>query len=67
MTAEQLLNMPDDGRRYELIRGELIELSPAGYDHGVIAGNVYATLREFVKPRRLGTAVTDTAGIHHRV
>ena len=23
MTAEELLNMPDDGFRYELVRGEL--------------------------------------------
>ena len=51
--------MSDDGRRYELIRGELIELSPAGFDHEYIALNVGSILREFVKPRRLGLAVTE--------
>ena len=28
ITADELLNMPDDGRRYELIKGELIESTP---------------------------------------
>ena len=59
MTADQLLNMSDDGRRYELIRGELIELAPPGYDHGFIAGRAYKALDDFVHPRRLGTAVTE--------
>ena len=26
MTADELLAMPDDGFRYELVRGELIEM-----------------------------------------
>ena len=31
MTAEELLEMPDDGFRYELVRGELIKMAPAGH------------------------------------
>ena len=34
MTAEQLQLMPDDGYRYELIRGEQKKMSPAGSYHG---------------------------------
>ena len=30
MTAEQLLELPDDGYRHELIRGELQTMAPAG-------------------------------------
>jgi hypothetical protein len=34
MTADELLAMPDDGYRYELVEGELRRLSPAGDEHG---------------------------------
>jgi Uma2 family endonuclease len=36
MTADDLLRMPDDGFRYELVRGELRKMSPAGSRHGRI-------------------------------
>jgi len=49
MTAEQLLNSPDMGR-CELIRGELIMMSPSGAQHGK-----YVDLLE----RRLGNHVAD--------
>jgi Uma2 family endonuclease len=34
MTAQELANLPDDGFRYELIRGELIRMPPPGGRHG---------------------------------
>lgn len=55
MTADELLAMPDDGtHRYELVRGELIEMSPAGADHSDIALAIGVSLRTFVVPRGLG-------------
>ena len=39
VTAEELLDMPDDGYRYELVRGELRKMAPASYEHGRLAGN----------------------------
>jgi hypothetical protein len=30
ITAEELLKMPDDGFRYELVKGELVKIAPAG-------------------------------------
>ena len=36
ITADELLQMKDDGFRYELVRGELIKMSPAGHQHGRI-------------------------------
>ena len=36
ITADELLLMPDEGRRYELIRGVLVELMPAGIPHGIV-------------------------------
>lgn len=34
MTAEDLWQLEDDAYRYDLIRGELIRMSPATYRHG---------------------------------
>ena len=31
MTAEELLAMPDDGYRYELVRGELVKMAAAEF------------------------------------
>jgi hypothetical protein len=31
VTARELLHMPDDSCRYELIRGELMKMPSAGY------------------------------------
>ena len=36
MTAEDLLEWPDDGNFYELVEGELRVMSRAGYDHGKV-------------------------------
>ena len=41
LTAADLLALPDDGRRRQLIRGELIEMPPASDNHG-FAGNQLA-------------------------
>lgn len=55
MTADELLAMPDDGaHRYELVRGELIEMSPSGADHSDIALAIGVSLRQFVVSRGLG-------------
>jgi len=33
MTAAELERLPRDGRRYELVRGELRTMPPAGFEH----------------------------------
>jgi hypothetical protein len=38
VTADELLLMPDDGFRYELVKGELRRMTPAG----IVWGNVRA-------------------------
>ncbi len=37
MTADDLLKLPDDGWRYELVGGVLIRMPPPGFKHGDIA------------------------------
>ncbi len=46
-TAEHLQRMPEDGFRYELWKGELRRMTPAGLRHGVVVGNVFFVLREY--------------------
>ena len=62
VTADELLMMPDDGYRYELIAGELKRMSPAGQEHGWIAVNVTAAVHYFVKHNRLGRVYAAETG-----
>ena len=60
MTADDLLAMPDDGMRRELVNGELTELTPPPeFTHGETQLNAGAILRQFVRPRGLGRVTTD--------
>jgi Uma2 family endonuclease len=61
ITADELLAMPDDGIRRELVEGELREMTPAGFQHGRIAGNVAGELRNHVRAQSLGVVATAEA------
>jgi Uma2 family endonuclease len=62
MTAEELLRMPDDGFRYELVRGELRKLAPAGYKHGRIVLNISTPLDQHVRANKLGAVFAAETG-----
>ena len=53
-TADQLLHMPSDNFRYELRKGALIKMSPAGFEHGAIAAALTVLLGQYIKANRLG-------------
>ena len=61
-TADELLSMPDDGFRYELIEGGLIKMTPAGFEHGIITQNLSELLSQFVKKHGLGLVPTAETG-----
>jgi Uma2 family endonuclease len=62
MTADELFHLPDDGWRYELVRGELRKMSPAGADHGSVGAEIIASLVAHVKKHRLGKVYNSDTG-----
>ena len=45
LTADDLAKQPDDGTRYELVKGVLQKMPPAGFEHGICATTGDRTLR----------------------
>jgi len=62
VTADELLAMPRDGFRYELVKGELRKMSPAGFEHGTIVINVSLLLAQHVKANNLGRCAGAETG-----
>ena len=62
VTAEELLVMPDDGYRYELVRGELRKMAPAGARHSNIGIKVAVSLSNHVTANNLGTVFGADGG-----
>src|SRR6185369_10969566 len=63
MTADELLAEPDDGFVYELIKGELIKVSPPpGHEHGLVAMNIAGPLYEHVRKHQLGNVYAAETG-----
>lgn len=54
ITAEELAAMPEDGYRYELVRGEIVRVSPTGFEHLIIVGFLMRVLGSFVAEHDLG-------------
>ena len=61
-TADDLMRLPDDGNRYELVKGELLTMSPPGYEHGLVALNLASPLKIFVTQHKLGSVVVGDPG-----
>lgn len=62
MTADELLRLPDDGFRYELVEGELRRMTPTGGEHGEIAGNVAYFLKDHARANDLGRVYAAETG-----
>lgn len=58
ITAQQLFEMPGH-ERFELVQGELIPMSPPGFDHGCIVADIVVALRQFVRAEKLGLVAVE--------
>jgi Uma2 family endonuclease len=63
LTAQDLWKIEDRGRKYELIRGELIEVTPPSATHASVMTNLAVLIGVFVKLHRLGKLYTGDGGV----
>ena len=61
-TAEQLAELPADGRRYELVDGVLRMMSPAGGRHGRVAAKLLIRIANHVERHGLGVTFAAETG-----
>ena len=62
LTAEKLFRLSLTGHRYDLVKGELFEMPPAGGRHGDVAMEIGARLRIYVRDNGLGRAFAAKTG-----
>lgn len=62
MTADELLRLPRDGWRYELVEGELRKMSPSGARHGRVAAEIVWSLMAQMKRQRSGAIYSSETG-----
>ena len=62
ITADELLCMPYDGYRYELLEGKLVKLAPASREHGRYAMHIGASLWQHVDAHQLGEVSAAETG-----
>jgi Uma2 family endonuclease len=60
-TEADLLQTPDDGRKHELVDGQM-RVSPAGSRHGRVCMRLGARIQSFVEEHRLGDAFDSSTG-----
>jgi Uma2 family endonuclease len=69
MTEQDLLRFAEQNEflRFEIVDGEMVEMTPIGVLHNIVAGNAYSVLRPFVHNNKLGYVFTDNLiyVLHH--
>ncbi|MBI3945615.1 MAG: Uma2 family endonuclease [Armatimonadetes bacterium] len=60
LTAEDLQRLPENGKQFELVRGELIEVSPPGIEHGTRAVRIANLIDEYAEAHGLGTVAVES-------
>ena len=59
-TADEFMDLPDDGYRYELVEGELLQMSQPGDEHGTIATFLTIEIGMFLRQNNPGKVYSAT-------
>ncbi len=62
MTADEFLELPDDGLLHELVRGEVVTMSLAGGLHGKVTLKIGRLIGNHVEDHRLGDTFAAETG-----
>ena len=62
LSVEEFMRLPDDGCRWELVRGRAVREPPAGFEHSGIGVRIASLLHRFVQERDLGEVVGSDGG-----
>jgi len=62
MSADEFLEMPDEGLRHELVRGEVISMSLPGGQHGKISLKISRLIGNHVESAKLGDCYAAETG-----
>ncbi len=65
ISGEELYQMPGTDLT-ELVKGEIVKMSPTGFWHGVIEGKFYRALEFFVEENKLGLVMVGEVGLYTR-
>jgi Uma2 family endonuclease len=63
MTAEELMELPDDGNAYELDEGRLVVMPPAQYRSSRVSARVLLRVGSFVESKDLGAYLGEQGGV----
>ena len=65
-TAEQFFQMHLPDVRTELVDGEVIQMSPPGFDRGDVCASLIREMGQFVKARKLGRVLSEVGFVLRR-
>jgi len=61
-TDEELLALPSNGHRYELVDGQLHDMSPGDGRHGIVITRLSTLLNDYVAKHQLGITISGDTG-----
>jgi len=59
-TLAEFTRLPDNGKRYELVKGKLVEMAQPGDLHGRVGSKLLTRLADFVEDHKLGLIYIPT-------